>query len=270
MTDENAASEKTKRFRSPPYPAFALEKAIERTSHLFSEAHHHEVGVSVLAEAWGMAAGGKVWRHAAGLIQYGLLVDDGRGNSRKFRITDTGRRLAQDSDPRSEKRRAALKEAALSPMIYAELWNKFGTGKDVSDAVLKTYLTIDRAERGEAPYSKGAAEEVVTFYRSTLTFAGLTETEHKNADNGASAEAERHGKNKLRHKFSGVDNDPSSLDSSGSDALEKGDGELNPKADISVHQVGGHLKITAEVDLAGVEKLEKILAKYKEILSMLN
>jgi len=74
----------------------------------------------------------------------------------------------------------------------------------------------------------------------------------------------------LRHKFSGVDNDPSSLDSSGSDALEKGDGELNPKADISVHQVGGHLKITAEVDLAGVEKLEKILAKYKEILSMLN
>jgi hypothetical protein len=39
---------------------------------------------------------------------------------------------------------------------------------------------------------------------------------------------------------------------------------------ISVYQVGGRLQITADVDATGIEKLESILAKYKEILKLMN
>lgn len=40
-------------------------------------------------------------------------------------------------------------------------------------------------------------------------------------------------------------------------------------SDITVYQVGGRLQITADVDVDGIEKLEKMLGKYKEILKLL-
>ena len=44
-----------------------------------------------------------------------------------------------------------------------------------------------------------------------------------------------------------------------------GDGDSN---DISVLLAANRLQITADVDAAGLEKLEKMLAKYKEILKL--
>lgn len=177
MTEAKEKPEKTKRFRSPPYPAFDLEKAVERAALLQSRAHQFEVGVTVLTEAWNMdSATGKVWRNAAALLQYALLKDSGSGKSRKFQITDLARRLIQDTDPNSEKRKEALKTAALTPMIHKELWDKYGPAAGLSDSVIKTYLTIDRSENGEAHYSTSAAEEVTKIYRATLDYAGVLET----------------------------------------------------------------------------------------------
>lgn len=172
MSEE--VSEKTKRFRSPPYPAFNLEKAIDRAIELFEKANHHQVGVSVLTTAWGMeSSSGKVWRTAAALLQFGILEDSGSGTARKFKLTDIGLRLAQDTNPNSEKRQEALKSAALSPMINKELWEKYGAADSLDDAVLKTHLTLDRVDEGEAPYSPSAAEDVIAMYRSSIDMAGL-------------------------------------------------------------------------------------------------
>jgi hypothetical protein len=44
-----------------------------------------------------------------------------------------------------------------------------------------------------------------------------------------------------------------------------GDDDCN---DISVLLAANRLQITADVDAAGLEKLEKMLAKYKEILKL--
>ena len=156
MLDIDAVSAKTKRFRSPPYPALDLAKAIERAALLMKVAHHHAVGVQVILPAWGMDSdAGPVWRYLATLIQYGLVADSGTGKARKFQITDVARRIIQDTDPTSQKRKEALKVAALSPMIYNELWNKFSTAAGLSDAVLKVYLTIDRKE-ATGEYSRTA------------------------------------------------------------------------------------------------------------------
>jgi hypothetical protein len=48
-----------------------------------------------------------------------------------------------------------------------------------------------------------------------------------------------------------------------SPAASDGDGN-----DISVLLAAKRLQITADVDAAGLEKLEKMLAKYKEILKL--
>ncbi len=170
MSDE---ASKPKRFRSPPYPMFDLGKAIERATELHSKANAHAVGVQVLAEAWGMkSVDGKVWRTAASLIQYGLLQDSGTGKTRKFQITDAAKRIILDTDPHSVKRKEAVNRAAIIPMIHTELWGKYGSAEGLSDTVIKTHLTIDREEIGEAPYSPSAAEEVIATYRATLAFAG--------------------------------------------------------------------------------------------------
>ncbi|MEB8389239.1 hypothetical protein OO012_18590 [Rhodobacteraceae bacterium KMM 6894] len=173
MTDDTLA--KKKRFRSPPYPSFDLGRAVERVALLDKVAQHHEVGVGVLTEAWGMkSADGQVWRSAAALIQYGLVTDSGTGKTRKFKITDPARRIVRDPDPDSEKRRTALRTAALLPMIHNVLWKRFGSANDISDSVIKAYLTLDRLDEGETPYSSSAAAEVISSYRKTLEFADLT------------------------------------------------------------------------------------------------
>ncbi len=169
---------KPKRFRSPPYPMFDIGKAIERANELHSKANTHPVGVQVLAEAWGMkSVDGKVWRTAASLIQYGLVQDSGTGKTRKFQITESAKRIILDANPDSEKRRQVIRSAAVCPMIHKELWEKYRAAKDLSDTVVKTYLTIDREESGEAAYSPSAADEVISTYRSTLAFAGLSESD---------------------------------------------------------------------------------------------
>lgn len=179
MTEEtNNAGEKLKRFRSPPYPMFDLQRAIERVTEVYSKAGAHSVGVTVLAEAWGMkSADGKVWRTAATLIQYGLMADSGSGKARKFQISDSAKRIILDTDSGSIKRKEAIRSAGMGPMIHRELWDKYGAAFGLSDTVIKTHLTIDREETGEAPYSPSAADEVIAVYRSTISYAGFTDND---------------------------------------------------------------------------------------------
>lgn len=179
MTDDLAAAADTnKKFRSPPYPMFDLGKAVERLKSLYAKALHHQVGVGVLAEAWGMKSGdGKVWRAAAAMIQYGLLVDSGTGKTRKFQIADAAKRIVLDTSPDSPKRAEAVKSAALAPMIHAELWKRFKTTKGLADSVVTNYLVLDREEDGESPYSPSAAEEVLKTYRASLAYAGIDDSD---------------------------------------------------------------------------------------------
>jgi hypothetical protein len=46
------------------------------------------------------------------------------------------------------------------------------------------------------------------------------------------------------------------------------EGEAANGATVDAGQAANRLQITADVDVAGLEKLEKMLAKYKEILKM--
>lgn len=304
-----AAIEKKKRFRSPAYPALDLSKAVERAASLMKTAHHHSVGIPVVLQAWGMDSdAGPVWRYLAALIQYGLVTSSGTGTARKFQVTEPARRIIQDSDPNSTKRKEALRAAALSPTIHKELWEKFGHATDLSDAVLKTYLTLDRVEAGEAPYSDASSADVIQTYRASLGYAGLsksdttTTTANPKTPSNGQPEPDRPSKVKVgdfvQWTSGGVDQLPQPRKVtaiSGRHAFVHGSATGIPleqltvvdppkptlgdsansayKAasgdDISVLLVGNRLQITADVNEAGVAKLKQMLDKYQEILKLL-
>jgi hypothetical protein len=174
MADAEQTDSGVKRFRSPPYPSMDLAKAIDRARSLYAKALHHPVPSNVLADAWKYGAKSSgLWATAAALIQYGLLTDQGSGNSRRFTLTDTAIRIIRDSDPASEKRAEAIKRAALNPPIFRELWDQFG-GSEISDVVVRNVLTLDRHEAGKAAFSDTAAADIIEAYKSTIAFAGVS------------------------------------------------------------------------------------------------
>jgi hypothetical protein len=178
MTDTSVKLDKQPRFRSPPYPSIPLGKAIERASALYLKALHHPVPIAVPASAWDYAEKSSgLFATLAALKQFGLLVDDGSVDKRRFKLTDAAIRIVRDQDPASEKRKSAVRTAALSPKIHTELWEKYGTAgaSGSMDISLKSYLTLDRSDDGAAPYSDSAAEDLIAEYRQTLAFAGLLE-----------------------------------------------------------------------------------------------
>lgn len=176
---------KVKRFRSPSYPAIPLSKAVERAGELYKKALQHSSAPPVLADAWNYAPKSSgLFATIAALKQFGLLSDEGSGGKRRFQLTDRAIRIVRDPNPESEKRQDALRQAALSPKIHAELWERFGAvgALGTMDVSLRTYLTLDRAESGESPYSDNGADEVIDGYRATIGFAGVTELSEVETD----------------------------------------------------------------------------------------
>jgi hypothetical protein len=162
-----------RRLRSPPYPFIPLGKAVERARQLYPKALHHSVGISILGEAWfyGSKSSGLV-QTAAALIQFGLMVDEGAGDKRKFQLTREAIRIIQDSDPDSAKRKELLKRAALTPKLHQELWARFTTAT-MSDSVVRNYLMFDRVDANEAPFSPESANSLISEYKATLSYANI-------------------------------------------------------------------------------------------------
>ncbi len=268
MTDTADVAERKKRFRSPAYPALDLAKAVERTASLMKVAQHHAAGVPAILPAWGMDSdAGPVWRYLAALIQYGLVTDSGGGKARKFQITDMARRIIQDGDQNSKKRKEALKTAALSPTIHKELWEKFGSAAGLSDSVLKVYLTLDRKEAGESPYSETAASEVIQAYKSTLEYAGIFDSDSvstSDVDKGSLKVDALSGEGAvMQTALKPAHMSPAHMSGAAPSMVSL------PIGRPRIVMNGDHLDIQASVDLAGLRQLQTMLQKYEEILEMM-
>jgi hypothetical protein len=164
MSTEPSPDKKAKA-RSPAYPAFSLSAALELTRKLWNAQRKQEAHLDSTLKSLGYSArSGAALRTIAGLNHYGLIDETGvTRDDRKIKLSERAQDIIHlaETDPR---RRTALKEAALTPVIYAALWDRYGTQLP-DDPAIKPFLIRDKG------YNDAVVDNLLADYRATIEFA---------------------------------------------------------------------------------------------------
>lgn len=156
--------------RSPSYPDIDLREAIEKAQVLWERENRNLAPVTTIQEHWGYKPNtGPGVRAVAALKKFGLLVDEGRGDDRRARLTDLGMSIVLDEREASTDRSEAIREAALFPPIHSSLWEEY-EGNLPSDNTLRFVLQRDLR------FSPTGADALIREFRSTIEFAKLEDS----------------------------------------------------------------------------------------------
>lgn len=143
-----------KRVRSPNYPSMGLQEAINRVGGLYKVQHLHYAPREVVAKGLGYSSlNGASATAISALLKYGLLERSGED----LRVSDRAMCILHPHNQREKE--DAIREAAFSPSLFAELMEKF-PGQMPNDDLLRNYLI----RRGFAESALGA---VISAYRET-------------------------------------------------------------------------------------------------------
>ena len=177
---------RSKKHRSPAYPFIGLNAAISRARELYEKQSMHPGRIPTVAGHWGFrpkSSGGL--QTVAALKQFGLVEDAGRsGKDRQVQLTDMARQVLLRPEA-SPERVEAIRRAALSPPLYAEMSSKWGEAIP-SDENVATYLTLDRN------FNPAAVPSIIKNYKDTLVLAGAHGSGNV-SDNEAHADDEASG-----------------------------------------------------------------------------
>lgn len=147
-----------KRIRSPNYPAMSLPDALDKVQALYRAQHTHAAPREVVAKNIGYSGlNGASATSISALHKYGLLEKIGD----EIKVSDRALRIMHPHSP--EERRAAIRDAAMEPSLFAELAERF-PGAMPNDELLRNYLI----RKGFAP---AAVSGVILAYRDTSEFA---------------------------------------------------------------------------------------------------
>ncbi len=158
--------------RSPNHPYIDLQAAISRIRLIHDKYDDHFVPADAIAQLWNMSttssSTGKIF---AALGQFGLVDDRGRGNEKEYRLTHRALDILSYPET-SEQYRSALGAAALSPAIYAEVWNRFNKGGSLppNDDLIRMYLI---RQREDGQFNKSVVDTFIQQFRRSLAFAGV-------------------------------------------------------------------------------------------------
>lgn len=161
MTPENGKPEgvqKVPRHRSPNYPGISLKTAVEKIATWYKA----DGLVASPRDAAMKHMGGDPGRVVSALKGFGLVNEaDGR-----IKLAQRGIDIVvrPQDDP---KRQQALKEASLSPAIYAELAKEYPGGLP-SNTTLQSELIAGRK------FNPKAVDAFIEDFRATLEFAGIS------------------------------------------------------------------------------------------------
>lgn len=162
-----------KRHRSPSYPAISLKDAIEKAQVIWDKEKQHSVPAMVVIKHWDYtekSSGGKLALSA--LLKYGLLEEVESSTGREVKLTKLALKIlvGEEAD-----RKAALKESALTPKIYSELWQKYGANLP-SEESLKSKLIL------EQNFNTTAIPSFIKDYKDTISFTGLEDSDKVRTD----------------------------------------------------------------------------------------
>lgn len=155
------------RQRSRNFPMIDLVKALERLRVLKEAGGGAYTPIEIAAKHWGYSAKSSVLLRTVGALnQYRLLDEDGGGQARRIKPSSLATRILDHYD--DTVRQAAIQEAALSPAVYRELWDRF-SGELPPDETLEWEL-----RHGELVGFVGATsvKDFIRTFRATLEFTG--------------------------------------------------------------------------------------------------
>jgi len=149
------------RSRSPGYPNFGLAEAVSRISKVFQADRRNVIERAIVAKHIGYGGlNGAADKSIATLSHYGLLDRVSKG---EIRVSQLAMDILHPESP--EKRKAALREAADSPQLFATLRERFPDGK-FSEEALRSYLV-------RSGFQDAALEPAIRAYMATSQFLEL-------------------------------------------------------------------------------------------------
>jgi hypothetical protein len=151
--------------RSPNYPAIGLGPAAEHARDVYRSEGRSAVPMEALAQALKHGSlSGPARTKIGSLRQFGLLerISDGR-----YKLSRTGLELALHG-PSDPEYRAALRQAALNPKLFAELFREYG---EASETTIKVHLIKDLG------FSDDGAKKAARAFITTRDEAGITSDE---------------------------------------------------------------------------------------------
>lgn len=168
--------QKRARHRSRNYPALTLQEAVQRAKELYEHIRNHYAPLAVVVGHWDYSPkSSSALRAVSAVMQYGLLEEgEGSGTNKQLRLSQLAKTILHHHD--AKEIRKALAEAALKPALHSELWGKYGSSLP-SDKVLIWELTQNSAGNSEGTLNDRVVPSFLENYKSTLEFAGLTESD---------------------------------------------------------------------------------------------
>lgn len=128
--------------RSPSFPFISLSQALERARQFYDAEKRSAAPYKVAAKHWNYSESSSGAAQTVGALKnYGLMVDEGSGPSRKVRLSEMALRILLDSRPDSSEKAALMRKAALSPSIAAKVNATHPDGLP-SDATLRHELVF--------------------------------------------------------------------------------------------------------------------------------
>jgi hypothetical protein len=181
VEDQNE-KDKRKVHRSPSYPVFALNDAIEKARSIYSGEKRSATTPEVIASHMGYTqANGPGGRAVSALRQFGLL-EEAAG---KYRISELGFTLIHFERNTTEWRHAAA-DAIRKPTLFRELLEVYPDDLP-SDATLRN----DLLKRG---FNPGSISDVVSIFRDSISLVGSDASIY---DDGVTATAQHSQKDQV-------------------------------------------------------------------------
>lgn len=164
-TKNSAEQPKKKKLRSPNYPKVSIEKALILVGKQHQSDGLQAIPANIAHERWGYAPNqSRAQLREAALKAYGLIEVLGLSKSRTIRVTERADRIIRQH-PDCER---IIKEAALSPTIYREVWERY-EGNLPQDDVLRQFLVWEKG------FNDKSVSGFISQFRETISFAKLEE-----------------------------------------------------------------------------------------------
>ena len=161
--------------RSPSHPSVSLPVAIERAKQFHETWGGSEIDLKDSFSSWGYKPRSGVGNQlVAAMISFGLLHSSGKGQQRRFKISEVALAELFNRNLETGNTSSAIPEFALKPVIYQVLWERWGFDMP-SSRKIKNFLV------GELGFNQKVVERFLRDYLDSIALA----REHGLIDHGS-------------------------------------------------------------------------------------